>query len=173
MLNNSTLSINTDFYTFLTENSFAKVLFLTFSFSATAILPILLLSIIWYEKYGTDTRRTLINKFASSCCWCAIEYLIFVQTSDNIRYVFGPWPKWFCFMIRIVKSAIFFQLFLFIDLIVLSRYVYIFHLKNPAAFDDNFWAFFLNLWVTLAGLLFKGSVHFTADQVSISPITIY
>jgi hypothetical protein len=64
-------------------------------------------------------------------------------------------------------------MFLYFDLIILSRYVYIFHLKNPAAFDDDFWALFLNLWVTFASLCFKGTVHFIANQVTISWVTFY
>jgi hypothetical protein len=36
---------------------------------------------------------------------------------------------------------------LFFDGIILARYVYIFRLKNPAAFPDDFWHRFLNTWI--------------------------
>jgi hypothetical protein len=154
----------TDFFASLTEKSVVKSFCLTFAFLASWILPIFLWSIVWFEKHGTDNRRTLINKFASSGCWCAIEYFIFAQTLDNIRYIYGPLSKSLCFFIRVVKSTIFFQMFLYLDLIVLSRYLYIFHLKNPAGFADDFWALFFNLWVAMVSLLVKRSYHFVSIQ---------
>ena len=36
---------------------------------------------------------------------------------------------------------------LFLDCIMLMRYISIFWLKNPAAFQDEFWSLFANLWV--------------------------
>jgi hypothetical protein len=32
---------------------------------------------------------------------------------------------------------------------MLTRYLFIFWLKNPAAFQDEFWSFFGNIWVTI------------------------
>ena len=33
------------------------------------------------------------------------------------------------------------------DLIILTRYAYVFWLKNPAGFNDDFWVVFFNMWV--------------------------
>jgi hypothetical protein len=38
-----------------------------------------------------------------------------------------------------MKNVVSVQLMLFLDCIVFARYVYIFWLKNPAAFHDDFW----------------------------------
>ena len=37
--------------------------------------------------------------------------------------------------------------------LALVRYCFIFHLKNPSAFLDDFWHLFINLWIILASLL--------------------
>jgi hypothetical protein len=39
------------------------------------------------------------------------------------------------------------QLLLLQTSINLSRYMYIFWLKNPASFQDDFWTYFLNIWI--------------------------
>jgi len=44
---------------------------------------------------------------------------------------------------------------IFYDCIVLCRYIFIFWLKNPAAFKDDFWSAFLNLWVVLVSVLYN------------------
>ncbi len=38
-----------------------------------------------------------------------------------------------------MKNVVSVQLMLFLDCIVFARYVYIFWLKNPAGFHDDFW----------------------------------
>ena len=40
----------------------------------------------------------------------------------------------------------------------LSRFAYIFWLKNPAAFHDDFWCFFLSIWINAFGLVCQGPI---------------
>jgi hypothetical protein len=47
---------------------------------------------------------------------------------------------------------------LILDAMASLRYLLIFKLKNPAAFNDDFWAFFINIWITGANPI----KHFTA-----------
>jgi len=42
-----------------------------------------------------------------------------------------------------------------LDLISLIRYIFIYWLKNPAAFKDEFWCVFLNLWCILISISFQ------------------
>ena len=39
------------------------------------------------------------------------------------------------------------SMILFLDAIISMRYVYIFVLKNPAAFNDDFWQRFTTFWI--------------------------
>ena len=53
----------------LFENSPSKIV----SVIVTVILVVFLtfgnFGIIWYEKFGSDKKRTLINKLFASVCW--------------------------------------------------------------------------------------------------------
>ena len=42
-------------------------------------------SIIWYERFGSDKKRTIINQLVSEICWNAIFGCITVQTLASVR----------------------------------------------------------------------------------------
>jgi hypothetical protein len=157
-MSNSSLQVS-DFFSSLTDDKPTKILFITFATLTSLIIPGFLYFIIWFEKYGSDSKPTMINKFSSYGIWCGIQYYLLLVTSDIFRFVVGPLPRNICLTLRIVKSAMFLQIFIYFDLIVISRYVYIFILKNPAGFNDEFWAFFLNICVIVLCLLGKAAYH--------------
>jgi len=45
--------------------------------------------------------------------------------------------------------------FFILDSIALVRYIFIFWLKNPAAFKDEFWAVYINIWCLVISVLFQ------------------
>ena len=45
------------------------------------------------------------------------------------------------------KLALTTQGMLFLDCIMITRYIFIFWLKNPGAFKDEFWSLYVNIWV--------------------------
>jgi len=47
---------------------------------------------------------------------------------------------------------------LFYDAITLSRYIFIFWLKNPTAVEDSFWSLFINIWIVTGCTIFA-AVH--------------
>ena len=47
------------------------------------------------------------------------------------------------------------EFIMFIDALALTRYIYIFHLKNPLAFQDEFWHLFINIWMICANTLIQ------------------
>ena len=130
-----------------TEHELVKKACMIFAAIAVPIVTLLLYSIIWYEHFGIDAKRTIINKLLSSALFTCIEFVFFVQLPDLARYLFGPMPKFFCMLQFIMKNATSLQILLFFDGIIFARYAYIFYLKNPAGFQDEFWNRFLNLWV--------------------------
>ena len=103
------------------------------------------LGIIWYERFGQDHRRTLMNKLVVSIFWTALIAVPIIQMSEIPRYFFGPMPVNFCFFQSVVKNSIRWQCLLLLDAVILSRYIFIFWLKNPAAVNDGFWAIVINL----------------------------
>jgi hypothetical protein len=128
------------------ENNEFKIISIVFASLFTPACVILLYGIIWFEKFGTDCKRTLTNKLLSSICWTLIYGLV-VCSLDIIRYVIGPLPRQMCFITVIVKNAIKTQIVLFYDAILVTRYVFIFWIKNPGGVDDDFWCRFLSIWI--------------------------
>jgi hypothetical protein len=63
-----------------------------------------------------------------------------------MRYIFGPLPKAICHFSVFVKFYLTTHGIVLLDMIMVSRYIFIFWLKNPAAFYDEFWSYFLNCW---------------------------
>ena len=58
-----------------------------------------------------------------------------------------------CRLIYFLKLVLTTQSMLFLDCIMLTRYAFIFWLKNPAAFRDDFWSLVINIWVTIFSLV--------------------
>jgi hypothetical protein len=105
--------------------------------------------IIWYERFGSDKKRTLMNKLVSGICWSGIEWNLISQTTFVLRFTYGPLPSWICFCVFILRKAIIIQCFIYLNAIAVTRYILIFWLKNPAALKDEFWYLFVNLWTVL------------------------
>ena len=52
-----------------------------------------------------------------------------------------------CLIELVFKNAIVTQMMLFLDGMILIRYIFIFWMKNPAGFRDDFWEAFVSLWI--------------------------
>jgi hypothetical protein len=50
------------------------------------------------------------------------------------------------------------------DFIALARYLFIFHLKNPFAFKEDFWIVFVNIWVRGASIIFNAAWFYQAEH---------
>ena len=67
-----------------------------------------------------------------------------------------------------LRNALAIKVILHLDSIVIIRYIFIFLLKNPMNFKDDFWCLFINLWVVVARFYHKMS---TFSKLSHSKIT--
>jgi hypothetical protein len=153
-----------DFFSFLMEKNLVWNMSLTFCVLTIALLPPLVYSFIWFDKYSSDNKRTFINMLNTSLCWLCCEYFLVVQVTEVIRFVVGPLPKFFCFSKTIIRSAYITQALLYFDFIAITRYLFIFWLKNPAVFQDDFWYLFLNIWIKVASFLFNFAWFYTAEH---------
>jgi hypothetical protein len=52
-----------------------------------------------------------------------------------------------------LKHVLTVQGMMYLNCIIVSRYIFIFWLKNPAAFQDEFWSPFLNIWIILFAIV--------------------
>ena len=84
-------------------------------------------------------KRTLMNKLFSYFCWLCITPLPIMQATTIIRYVTGPLSKTICFIQMPFANMAKWQSLLLFDFNLLSRYIMIIWLKNPASIDDGYW----------------------------------
>lgn len=59
-----------------------------------------------YEHFGSDQKRTLINKFVSSICWTGMEFAIVVQGVNITRFCLGPLPPLLCLFKAVVLTSV-------------------------------------------------------------------
>jgi hypothetical protein len=143
--NNSIL--DEDFFYGIFENRPSKFVCIVLAILVLSIELFLYYGIIWYERFGTDNRRTLTNELLTNLCWTIIVS-IFISFLNLARYIFGPLPAYYCFFQLLLKVVSKTVILLFLDAILLTRYLMIFWLKNPSAIKDDFWGSFLGLWIT-------------------------
>ena len=70
-----------------------------------------------------------------------------INNSLSFRYIFGPTPLYICYFNLFLKRTVTTQILIFLDAIMISRFIFIFVLINPSAFQDDFWSLFGNIWV--------------------------
>lgn len=80
-----------------------------------------------------------MNKLFSYFGWLTVIALPIMQGMTIIRYLVGPLPGPICFFQMAFMNTVKWQSLLLFDFILLSRYVMIIWLKNPASIDDDYW----------------------------------
>ena len=142
-----------DFFSGLFENRKSKIVSLLFSSLGSCVVVLLIYCVIWYNKFGSDSKRTLLNRlYWSTWCW-ALLWICTVQQVDILRFIIGPMPQVVCQAKYFVKRCITLGGVLTMGFIMVSRYTFIFWLKNPAAFEDEFWSLFINCWTIVFTLI--------------------
>ena len=75
-----------DFFSGLFENRISKFLSLAFSWFGSITCIGMLYSIIWYERFGSDYKRTLINRLFVFFWYGPMLWEATVQQVDILRY---------------------------------------------------------------------------------------
>lgn len=78
---------------------------------------------------------------------------MFVIFPDIVKYFLGPLPKMVCTSMLTLRLAIITQAHVYMDSVLISRCVFIFWLKNPLGFQDEFWATFIRRWAWLYSII--------------------
>ena len=154
----------------LLHNRISKILSVIFSFLTVPLVVALFYGIVWYERFGTDNKRTLINKLLASQCWASIQFYVICQTLDGISLIVGGLPGFICFCQVIMKNSYKTQFLLFFDSSILVQYLFIFWVKNPAAVNDDFWSHFVSMWIFGFSLLFNFAKFYIPHR---QPINYY
>ena len=157
-----------DYFAGLMNNNWWKNIGLIFSCLGIITSPLVLQSIIWFERYGNDNKRTLLNMFVSMYCWVVIEFVFFVQILETARFFIGPLPAFVCQLHAYFRGTLGNVLLLYKNASIITRYIFIFWLKNPAAFNNEFWCRMISIWVHIFSLLFCGIEESITTNMSIN-----
>ena len=68
-----------DYFPFMTENNFARNFCVTFSCLGILLAPASLFTVIWFERFGSDRKRTLLNMLFSLACYECAVFIVLVQ----------------------------------------------------------------------------------------------
>ena len=145
------------FFSGLETFDFTKISMVALSLLLTSALAPMLLGIIWFERFGSDKKRTLINLLVTSCCFTMIQYGAFVLSLDLFRLVFRPLPAPVCFWQSVLRLSTATDLLLYFDAMAAVRFASVFVLKNPAAIQDDFWWTLTNIWIKLFSFFWQAT----------------
>jgi len=133
----------------------AKILFSVISLFLIIFTAIGGMSIIWVEKFVIDKKKTMIRKLFTSLFYVIVFYCVVVQGMYLVRFGLGPLPSPVCFWFTIIKKGTLYYAIGLVDSISLTRYLFIFCLKNPGVFNDDFWIIFVNMWLIMVAFLIQ------------------
>ena len=102
--------------------------------------------VIWFERFGSSHRRTLINQLVASMFYYAVFYGWIGQAMDIIIASFGPFGPGLCHLQKFIRGVMVLQLVQLQTFIITVKYFYIFILKNPYGVKEEFWCLFVNVW---------------------------
>jgi len=163
-------NITEEYFTGLFENKLSKISFISGSFILDIFNIVLGYGVIWYDRFGLDIKQNLMNMLFTSLCLAAIINIPIIQLFEIPRFFFGPKPAAFCLFQLVLKNAFKLQIFLLLDASILTRYIYIFWLKNPSAVNEGFWNVFINIWIGGASLISSGVLNFRLDKVRLGKV---
>ena len=132
------------FITTIFENTFAKWISLIFSISVTFISTPILYLVVLFEK--DNQFRILMNQLVSSIAILGILFNILVQMQIIFLYIIGPLPEFLCYINLVLQGGFTIQFLLLMNFVIVVRYIFTFHLKNPTATHHDFWMLFLSIW---------------------------
>jgi hypothetical protein len=147
MSNKTSTTTNSDL-DLLLNNTPPKIVSLLTSLLIIVVISPLYFAIIWFERFGNSLKRTLVNQLFAFVCWIFLVYLTLLKTFDIIIALIAPLPAWICYIHAFFKSLSSILIMSTIDLIFITRYLFIFKIQNPASLEDDFWNYFLCLWTT-------------------------
>ena len=118
--------------------------------------PPLLLGIINYQRFGTDRNRTVLNLLTSTICWVNIWQLYIIRSLEILHFTAGPLPEQVCCFKITVKNFIISTTVLLLDAKAVTRYLFIFWIRNPMSLNDTFWHTIITACIVLFSVLVAG-----------------
>ena len=129
---------------------------LLYSLTVTVITIPLLYRVLLFEK--ENPYRTLLNQLNSKAIQLGIVLIVGTELLAYALYIFGPLNKILCEIEILLRSCLTIQQLLIFNAILIVRYIFLFHIKNPTSTQDDYWTLFLSIWSFGIGI--TGSIVF-------------
>ena len=136
----------------------AKVLYVTLCSVVIIVGTPMYYGAAWYEQFGHDKYRTLVNQLISFLCIVMVVHILVCVTGDICIAMFSPLSVWFCEIENYLKNSTLVIIILVIDFILIVKFVLIFYLKTPSIVHADFWNIFLRIWI-IAFVFLNQFVH--------------
>jgi hypothetical protein len=130
-----------------------KWMFLIFSIVLTAAVTPIMYLVIQFQNENPYT--TLIQQILSSMIGAAILINILVHIPLILLYIVGPFSQQICNLLLSTQTGLTMQLLLLANVLMITRYLFIFVLKNPVAVHHDFWRLFFFIWTFLFAILMQ------------------
>ena len=145
----NTLNVSSTNNTFLPSGMYEADWSMALALSASLVNLIfvtpLAYSIIWFERFGSDLRRTLLNQIAASICWSIIFQNLINLPVEIYLTVFGPLSPIFCSIHTVLKYSCMLHIVAMLFFMTLVKYMSVFILQNPTGIESEIWCFIINL----------------------------
>jgi hypothetical protein len=66
-------AVKMDDFSGLLENRASKIFSIILSLLTIPVIIAMFYGIVWYERFGSDNKRTLMNKLIAALCWSFIQ----------------------------------------------------------------------------------------------------
>lgn len=146
------IAVMADFFEGTYDSRLSIVIGIVTNFASITVALVLLIGILWFERFGSDAKRTIFDKIVSLMCWNGILWIFLAQLPELKRYSVGPMSENFCHFHLFIKNTLSIHMNLLVSTAVVVRHMFIFKLKNPYKFCDDFWTRFINLWIVTFAL---------------------
>jgi hypothetical protein len=153
--NNISAELSQNFYAGLMEWDGFKVFFLVFQILLTFVVPVLLYSVIWYEKNCFELNyRTVLNYILSHICMISIARSFVVRIPHAIMLLTAPYSTGTCNFIVFIGRYSFLCIHTELCIWQVVKFLYIFQWKHIVILNENFLAIYLAMWNFLMSLTF-------------------
>ena len=150
---NNTQLAGHDYFGGLMENRASKIGSVLFSQLGNCIALFLTFCIIWYEKFGNTEYKTVINRITEQTWWLVLAYYGTIQQIEIARYVFGPLPWTLCQLTVFAKLFATMYGIVLLDIIIITRYLFIFWIRNPVSLNDELLGAFITMWALMVSFI--------------------
>ena len=146
--------MNSNFSETLKNNLFDNIYSLNWSMTVGILSTLinilcstpLFFAIAWYERFGTNHNRTLLNQLVSSICWVTIVQNLTDLTLGILLNLCGPFSVKFCTFFIWYKSSFYLYTLVLLICITTVKYACIFILQKPVGIHLEIWCLFINIF---------------------------